>query len=286
VGLRDVAGAGVKLLPPRLRRELLYVRAHGRLAHLSVPQTFTEKVNWRILNDRRPLLHGTCDKLAMKEHARRSGAPVRTPETLWAGTDVRELVHVDLPDHWILKPNHLANGLVHFGSGQVRDAAPLQRRTRGWLDAGRGAPALDEWAYASARRCLLVEERVGAPAAPPADYKVLVFDGEPALVQVHDGRFTRPTRTLYWPDWTPVDASASSAVAARPPHLEQLLAAAGRLAAGFDFLRVDLYDQPEGLWFGEITPYPGSGLTDSYPIWLDRELGKRWRLPQLQPATA
>src|SRR3982750_723333 len=34
------------------------------------PRTFTEKLNWRITLDRRELLAPTCDKLAMKEHAR------------------------------------------------------------------------------------------------------------------------------------------------------------------------------------------------------------------------
>lgn len=279
--LRDVARTAAGRLPPVLRRDLLYVRAHRRIPHLRSPRTFTEKINWRILNDRRDLLLGSCDKLAMKEHAARSGADVRVPRTLWAGGDIRELVGARLPAHWVLKPNHLANGLVHFGAGPVTDAESLVAATRGWLDLGRSAVATDEWAYRSARRCLLVEERIGSPDAAPPDYKILVFDGVPALVQVHGGRFGDYTRTLYRPDWTPVQRGrpGSETTVPRPERLEQMLAAATRLAQGFDFLRVDLYDVPDGIWFGEITPYPGSGLSDTYPKDLDLELGALWMLP-------
>ena len=57
-----------------------------------------------------------------------------------------------------------------------------------------------------------------------------------------------------------------------------MLAAAGRLAAGFDMLRVDFYEQDGELWFGELTPYPGSGMV-VLPRSMDELLGSWWTLP-------
>jgi len=186
------------VLPAPVRRTLLYRRATGHLPPLLRPRTFTEKLNRRIMFDRRELLAPTCDKLAMKEHAR-TLAPglVRVPETLWSGTDVGELAGVELPDHWVLKPNHSCIRRL-FGRGPA-DVADLRRRTVGWVGE-RYWRKSEEWAYRRARPCLLVEEHVGVPGVVPADLKVLVVGGEPRLVELHTGRGDDHSARLYDPE--------------------------------------------------------------------------------------
>ena len=58
-----------------------------------------------------------------------------------------------------------------------------------------------------------------------------------------------------------------------------MLHAAMAIAKGFDHIRVDLYDTPDGVFFGEITPYAGGGLERFTPSDLDVSMGKRWSLP-------
>jgi hypothetical protein len=267
-----------------VRRAARFYRAHGRLPPLIRPRTFNEKVNWRILFDRRPLLVQACDKLAMKEHARRL-APglVRVPETFWSGTDLTELAGLHLPEHWVLKPNH-ASGLVIIGQGRP-DPAELARRTRGWTDLQYWRRK-DEWGYRGATPGLLLEEFVGIPGEVTPDLKVLVFDGVPRIVAVHTSRGTRHSNSLYTPDWEPLPWSggwAKGPDAPRPERLDQMLKAASVLAAGYDMLRVDFYEHEGVLWFGELTPYPGSGVTR-----IERELdvlqGSWWTLPSLRQA--
>jgi hypothetical protein len=52
---------------------------------------------------------------------------------------------------------------------------------------------------------------------------------------------------------------------------------AERIAQGFDFLRVDLYQVEERIYFGEITVYPNAGLAPFQPAEWDRKLGDWWR---------
>ena len=269
------------MVPVSVRRRLWFRRKFGVVLHLARPSTFNEKVNWRIINDRRPLLEGTCDKLVMKERAL-SSVPgrVRVARTLWAGTDVSELAGVDLPERWVLKPNH-RTGLVYFGEGRA-DVADLLVRTRGWAD-GQHWRTTGEWAYRSARPCLLVEEFIGVPGEAPLDYKVLVFDGAPRLVTVHGDRFGQQRTAPYEPDWTPLPYTSGPSFdrpIARPHRLGDMLACAARLAEGFDMLRVDFYEQDGELWFGELTPYPGSGMIARNPQW-DALLGSWWTIPPL-----
>jgi hypothetical protein len=58
-----------------------------------------------------------------------------------------------------------------------------------------------------------------------------------------------------------------------------MLAIAAELGAEFDFIRVDLYDVPGKVFFGEVTPYPGGGLKRFVPASFDTELGACWQLP-------
>jgi hypothetical protein len=272
--------SAVYKLPVKARRRALFVLAHRRIPHFRNTPTFNDKVNWRILNDRRPLLEWSCDKLAMKEHAR--GVPgLHVPHTLWAGTELQELTSVGLPDHWILKPNH-RSGLVYFGYGQP-DIEQLSVVTATWLRPVE-AEDLGEWAYSKARPMLLVEEVIGMPGSPPPDYKFFVFEGDVVAVQVDVGRYSIHQRRLYLPDWSPLNVQSGGYALAplEPPPvgLDRMLAAAAGLGSGWDFIRIDLYNIGERVYFGEFTPYPGSGLDRIIPASVDRELGARWKLPE------
>ncbi|MEJ5915699.1 ATP-grasp fold amidoligase family protein [Pseudokineococcus sp. 1T1Z-3] len=272
-------------LPVAARRSLRHRQVYGRFPRRD-PRTFNEKVHWRMLHDRRPRLVTACDKLAAKELAVAAG--VLPARTLWTGTDVADLADahragLDLGERWVLKPNHRGGGLVHLGAGRP-DPARLAELARGWLDPSSDELRMGEWAYSRARRLLLVEERLGAPEEVLTDYKVHVVGGEPALVQVHHGRFGDHRLRYYRPDWTPTDVTVRGAAPAplepAPDRLAELLDAAARLGRTWDYVRVDLYLVPEGVRFGELTVYPGSGLTDfTRDAWLDRELGARWVLP-------
>ena len=269
--------AVLRRLPVGPKRALLFREAHGRWPRGRRPETFTEKINWRVVNDRRPLVGQLGDKLRMKEYAVRVCPQLSVPRVLWAGTDVRELAGTQLPEQWVLKPNH-GTMRVHIGSGRP-DPAQLARTTAGWLDEplyrDRG-----EWVYSRARRLLLVEQLLGQS---PADYKFLVFGGRVRLVQVDTGRSTGAhQRRLYTPGWTPLPTvephMALAPAMPAPAALPGMTAVAEALGREFDFIRVDLYDVGGTVWFGELTPYPGGGL-DPFDPHLDRELGAWWTLP-------
>jgi hypothetical protein len=283
---RLAASARDRLLrwtPLSVRRRWWYLLNCRRWLRLRRPVRFSEKVNWRIVNDHRPVLLGTCDKLAMKafavEHA--GDLPLRVPRTCWAGTDIGELAAVDLPAEWVLKPNH-RSGTVVFGSG-APDIADLRERTSGWLEEMNWA-ILGEWAYRRAARLIVAEERIGGSAPVPADYKVFVFDGVPRMIQVDLDRHTRPSRRFYTADWVPLPHSSRFTIAEpqpSPPELALLLEISARIGRPFDYMRVDLYLHDGEVWFGELTPYPGGGLVPFEPSDLDVTLGGYWQLPAI-----
>jgi hypothetical protein len=275
----------IELIPKRLLRAALFasvMRARGNFAN---PQTFNEKVNWRILNDRRDRIVKACDKLSMKEMARAAypGPDLRIAETLWSGTDLRDAPDLATLSPWVLKPNH-SSGHALFGPDPRADLSALQRGTASWL---RETPIeLGEWGYSQARPLLLIEERIQTPdGKPPADYKFFVFDGRIELIQVNRGRFGKNlTATFMDAEWRQFSVRQGERLVIdepRPPELDKMSDIARALGAGWDFIRIDLYAVGGEVWFGEFTPYPGSGLLPYKPMSFDLEQGMLWKLPTL-----
>lgn len=274
-----------RLVPVSLLRHVLYLGMIRKPGNFRRPQTFNEKANWRILNDRRDRIVAACDKMRMKEMARAAypGQKLRIPETYWFGTDLRDAPDLtDLPP-WVLKPNH-SSGHVLFGPEPQTDLAALLKQTRDW--GNRGPLTLGEWGYSEAQPGLLVEERIPTPdGTPPTDYKFFVFDGRVELIQVNRDRFASQTATFLDTDWNPLPVCWRIMPVAdepRPPELETMLEIASALGSGWDFIRIDLYAVDGVIWFGEYTPYPGSGLLRYRPMTFDVEQGVHWQLPALE----
>ena len=253
----------------RARIGLLYWWRHRRWPEVSAPRRFTEWIQWRKLNDRDP----ERARLTDKGHSKRIAAAALGVEfiipTLWDGERLPLVAPWPLP--FVVKANH--------GCGQtvvVRTAADYRRARRispQWLDRAYGG-WLDEWHYRAARRSILVEPFVGGLSTLPTDYKIYVFGGRAAMVQVHEERGVRHRWSQYDRGWRLLSGRGGSAAA--PRSLAAMLAAAERLGQGHDFLRVDFYDVDGVPLFGEFCLYPGSGLDRFDPVTLDDWLGAHW----------
>jgi len=275
----------IGLLPLPLLRHAFHLTMIHRPGNFRQPRTFNEKVNWRILYDRRDRIVAACDKMRMKEMARAAypGTQLRIPETYWYGTDLRDAPDLAGLPPWVLKPNH-SSGHALFGPDPQTDVAALLEQTRDWWK--RTPVELGEWGYGEARPLLLLEERIPTPDdAPPADYKFFVFDGRVELVQVNRGRFDDQTATFLDADWNRLPVRWRIRPVAdepRPAELDTMLEVASTLGADWDFIRVDLYAVDGVVWFGEFTPYPGGGLLRYTPKSFDVEQGLHWQLPELE----
>jgi hypothetical protein len=269
-------------LPLRLKRRVLFLWFHRRWGNFRNPRTFSEKVNWRILNDRRPELIWTCDKLEMKERALAAG--IHVPQTYWYGDNISTLAKATLPERWVLKPNHRSS-LVYFGRG-TPNMEEIESLTAGWTDEVQ-CRLLGEWAYSQARPILFVEEQL-EPDATLFEYKFFVMDGSTVIIQVDADRFGDHRRNVYTPEWEPVDTQFLCQMGdpvPLPDKLFDMTCAAERMAGDLDFLRVDLYYVKGNIYFGEVAAYPGSGLVRHKPYSSNVILGSYWHLPNLKRGT-
>ena len=244
------------------------------------PRTFTDKVYCRMLDVHErgcPTYSRLSDKLAVRGFvAQRIGERFLTP-VLWSGEDAREIPWFKLPAEFVLKCSE--------GSGKgALMIAPHDTHAAEGLAAGWQAASFywnrREYHYWPVPRRLLAEPRLddGHPDGP-LDYIFFCFDGVPRLVQV--GSRSHTIHRFFTPSWEPVTLTYRREYLApplpRPQGLDQMLDIAAQLSAGFDFVRVDLYDCRDGVRFGELTFTPGAGKLLFQPREWDARLSDWWR---------
>jgi TupA-like ATPgrasp len=254
----------------RLRINLTYAWRHGRLPQLNSPSLFTELVQHRKLHDRNPSLPLMADKILVKEEvARVIGSDWIIP-TLWQGLEL------PLRRAWcaplVVKSRHGSNQCI-FVRSPTEDWNKVRRCSRRWVHSRYGF-WLDEWLYKDIPRGLLVEPFVGTEGALPIDYKLYVFGGTVAFIQVHFDRERAHRWIVLDRDWRPM--AASTIIPAKPGSLSAMIEAAETLAGSLDFVRADFYEIAGKPKFGELTFYPGSGLDAFDPPELDAVMGAMW----------
>ena len=293
----------VRPVPWRERSRLV---RWSRLWRTRRPQTFRDKVRYKMLRDHRPLMVTFSDKVAVREHAASIVGAHVLPRLHAVCADAAELRHEALPGEYVVKPSH-GSGVAVIVSDTADADARLPEPQHGWTyshvrpeHADRdelvalaeswlaqlyGQGPNREWAYGHVPRRILVEELLtGADGAVPDDYKLFVFHGTCRYVQVDRGRFARRTQDFFTAGWDHLPLSGGHPWAVpsipRPARLGEMIAMAERLGRDTDFVRVDLYDLPDRIVFGELSSFPAGGDSPFEPESFNLEFGSHWSPPR------
>lgn len=276
-----------------------------RLWRTRRPRTFNDKVRYKMLRDHRELMVVFADKAAVRDHVASVVGPHVLPELLHVLDDPRALKGMTLPSAYVVKPTHGSGVAVLVSPSAdpdsrlptVRDSwtyrhvrpehvsvEHLVALGEHWLAQLYGQGPNREWAYGHVPRRLLVEEfLVGPDGSVPDDYKLFVFHGGCRYVQVDRGRFDARTQDFFTSDWAHLPLSGGHPWATpsppRPPRLGEMIRIAELLGRGTDFVRVDLYDLPDRIVFGELSSFPAGGDSPFDPEYFNLEFGSHWEVP-------
>lgn len=278
--------------------KLLFRLRMGRRLNLADPQTFSEKLQWLKLHDRRAIYTTMVDKFDVKAWvSTQIGEEYVVPNLgVW---DSFEGIDFDtLPETFVLKCTHDSGGLVICSDRSTFDVNEARRKINRSL--GRNYFALErEWPYRDVKPRVLAEvylpswSPIGESAVNGAildddrdsdgiiDYKFYCFHGEPMFLYVSQGLHDHSTArmdflTLDWEkcDFTRSDYWHFSELPVRPRNFESMIEIARDLARGIPFARVDLFEHEGRILFSEMTLHPVSGMMPIDPESADREIGK------------
>ena len=271
---------------PRAHDELILRRSMrkglGYRPNLKEPQTYNEKVGWRILNDPNPLIKLTTDKLAARDYvARKVGTDVLIP-IIGVYEQAADIPWAELPSQFVLKATHGCEmTLIVYDKDAVDQSAAI-RKAAGWLKQDYYELSRER-AYRDIPRRLVIEKLLlDDQGRVPPDYKILVFHGRAALIRVHNDRFGDHRVNYYDREFVPIpvrQVSLTSLSFQPPSGAEIVIDLAERLAEDFDYARIDLYFTRGKAWFGEITHHDGNAHVPFHPSDFDAALGALWHLP-------
>lgn len=276
-------------LMPRLVSDEAAIRRYyrkksgGKSVNLENPVRFSEKLQWYKLNCRLPLMQRCADKYAVREYIKELGYEYLLNDLLGVYGHVSEIDLDKLPTQFVLKAAH--------GSGQniiVKDKsevnwfrAKLLMRT--WMHqhiawSGR------EWVYETMPRHIIAEKYLQDETGELRDYKFFCFHGVPKFMQLEIGRFKdKRTRNFYDMDWKLMPFGKDmphnpDIEVERPALFDEMKKIASDLCKPFQFVRVDLYQVGNKIYFGEFTFFPAGGAPDFVPDEYDEIVGQFWNI--------
>ena len=273
------------------------------------PITFTEKLKYKMVFDRRPVLTKFADKIAVRDVVVDTIGQDFLTVAYSVSSHPSGVPWEKLPREYAIKVNHMSGGVVLVWDGAPADfVLPVDPRRAQrhievrpehadptllclildhWLTIDysweRGRRHV-EWAYQDIPRGVIAEEFLrDESSGRPVDYRLYVMNGKVALVMADTRRQGIDYTDLMTPAWTAIAARrkeipGSPVPLTRPRNLDVMVSIAEQLGSGIDFVRVDLYDLGDRVVFGELTNYPTGATMTFEPPSYEVELGRRWQI--------
>ena len=284
-------------LPDATYLKLLYRFRMGHRLDLKNPQTFTEKLQWLKLYNRKPEYTTMVDKHAVKQHVANIIGEEYIIPTLGVWDRPEDIDWYSLPNQFVLKttPGGGGGGVVICKDKTTFDKASAIAKLKESM-ASEIYSGLREWPYKNVPKRIIAEKFM-APEKSPAhqdltDYKFFCFNGEAKYCQVIRDRHTKETIDFYDMEWnhqefvgllpqSNIADSISNGLTsvARPKNLDEMKEICRKLSKEIPFVRVDLYVIDDKNYFGELTLYPASGMGVFTPEEWNDKLGDLLTLP-------
>ncbi len=270
-------------LPDYAAIHLQYFQRFKKFPNLKTPKTLNDKIAWRKLYQKNPLFPIFADKIAVKAEIAKIIGHQHIIETLWIGDNPDDIPFDDLTPPYVIKVNHSCGGNIFVHTKRDLNRPEIIESINKHLRFSHGH-MLREWGYLDIPHRVLVERMIEMPKDDvPEDYKFFVYDGRVNFIQVVFNKFNSRKVNFYDPEWRllPVelhDAPKTSRPVSRPSNLEDMIDIAQKIGSKFDFVRVDLYSNPPGILFGEVTFYPLAGFMRFVPDEWDYKFGESWKI--------
>lgn len=265
--------------------KLRYRASLGKKLNLENPVTFNEKLQWLKLYNRKPEYTVMVDKVKAKEYVANIIGEEHIIPTLGVWDDPDDIDFDKLPKQFVLKCNHNSGlGMCICRDKSKLDIEKVKKELRKGLKQdyylhGR------EWPYKNVPRKILAEKfMVDESGTELKDYKIFCMDGEPEIIEVDYGRFSKHMRNLYDKAWNLMEMeinypSDATHVIDRPEKLNEMLDLARKLSKDIPHVRTDFYSIGEKLYWGELTFFHEAGMGIFRPEEWDGRLGKLVVLP-------
>lgn len=258
----------------------------GKALNLENPQTFNEKVQWLKLYYRSSKYTRLADKYQVRKYIANTIGDEYLIPLIGVWDKFEDIDFSKLPNQFVLKCTHDSGGLVICTDKSKMDYNAVKTRITRSLKRNYYY-CFREWVYKDIKPRIICEKyMVDESGTELKDYKFMCFNGEPKIIQVMSGR----EKGNYFINnfdlkWNEIEIPRKNlkknpVTPEKPRDLNKMIEISKILSKDLPFVRIDLYDTPSGIYFGEITFFPKSGYMDFVNIKDDYLLGSWISLPE------
>lgn len=254
----------------------------GYYPNLYRPKTFSEKMQWLKLHNRNKEFSKMVDKYEVREFvANKLDSQILIPLVGGPWDSVSEINLDDLPNQFVLKCTHDSASVIICTDKQTFDWNKAKKKLQKSLKFDYYANGR-EWPYKFVKHRIIAEQFMKDNYSPEGlkDYKFYCFNGSPLYCQVIRGRFTTETIDFYDMEWKHMpfvglskNCANGETPVVRPSRLNDMIHICKELSCNLPFVRIDLYEINNKIYFGEITFFPAAGFGRFYPEEWNQKLG-------------
>lgn len=254
--------------------------------NIKEPRTFSEKLQWLKSHGDIQLKSRLADKYDVRDWVvGRIGddhlahiLPLNKNGDLYV-TDVDKIDWESLPEQFALKLTKGSGYNIICKNKSLLDKERTLRKLKEWLKV-ENYYLSREPQYKGQNKIIceqLLEYNI-------RDYKFFCFDGEPKFLKVDVDRFGDHHANYYDMDWNLLELNEilcsrnPNIIIEKPQQFDKMLSIVRKLAAGFKFVRVDLYEHAGQIFFGEMTFIPAGGYTPLLPREWEYKIGDTLQL--------
>lgn len=273
-------------LPDKVFLEAAFRARFGRKLNLNNPETFNEKLQWLKLYNRKPEYTKMVDKYLVRDYVKEKIGEEYLIPLLGVWDDPEKIDFNELPMQFVLKCNHNSGlGMCICKDKNSLDINKVKEELKKGINQNYYLTSR-EWPYKDVPRRIIAEKyMVDESGYELKDYKFYCFDGKVKLVMINSDRMSsEKTKANYFDEnyqlldfvWGYENAEIPPQ---KPEKFEEMKYLAEKLSEGITHVRIDFYQTPSGIYFGEITFFDGSGFDAIEPIEWDYKIGSWLKLP-------
>lgn len=273
--------------PDKVYIKQLYRYYMGKKLNLKKPMTFSEKLQWLKLYNRKPEYTMMVDKVKVKDYVSSILGKEYVIPTLGVWDDPDKIDFNSLPERFVLKCNHNSGlGMYICKDKSKMDVEKVKAELRKGLKQDY-FKRNREWPYKNVPRRAFAEEYMEDQYGELRDYKLLCFDGKVKALFIASDRskgehavkfdfFDENFNHLPFTNGHP----NADVTPKKPESFEEMKRLAEKLSKGIPHVRIDFYDINGKVYFGEMTFFHWSGMKPYEPEEWDYYFGSLITLPK------
>ena len=269
----------LNFLPDELYLKIKFYLSTGKKSNLDNPKGFCEKLQWLKLYDRKDIYTTLVDKYKVRDFIKmKIGSKYLIP-LLGVWDNPNKIDFNSLPDKFVLKCNHNSGGGMCLCTDKSKlDICNVRKKLLKYINKPYYS-VNRQWPYKNVKPLIISEEFMEDPNSKLInnseslgliDYKFYCFNGEPKFLYIGYANISNGIKRdlltfldLNWQqvpfgrlDHEKLDISKLN----RPSNFNEMIEISKILSEGIPFVRVDLYNINNNIYFSELTFSPGGGL--------------------------